>query len=117
MPRYLIEGSCDGALFAEAIDANSQEDAEAFAIERLCEAWGEEYGPDTTLDDLGDSATVREYSRSDYARDAADEMLSLIEQIARMKNQAEADGQDLGNDLTMDGLIARSRAIVAKMEG
>ena len=81
MPRYLIEGSCDGSQFAEAIDANSQEDAEALAIERLCEAWGEEYGPNTTLDDLGDAASVTEYSPADYAREAAADMLAALKAL------------------------------------
>jgi hypothetical protein len=46
MKRYLIEGSCDGNLFTETIDAENQEQAEALAVERLKEAWGE---PDADL--------------------------------------------------------------------
>lgn len=93
MKKFLIEGACDGGLFAETVEAESLADAEAFAIERLCEAWGETYGPDTTLDDLGDHASVREYSADDYARDAAQDLLAFIDQISRMKTTSEADGR------------------------
>ncbi|MGA1853013.1 hypothetical protein VH570_19455 [Sphingobium sp. HT1-2] len=99
MKRFLIEGSCDGALFAETVDAMTKEDAEAFAIERLCEAWGETYGPDTTLDDLGDAATVTEYSAERYARDYAMEMLAVIrdalphiaDEVEQRKNGGNAE--------------------------
>lgn len=86
MPKYLIEGSCDGGLFGETIEANSQADAEAFAIERLCEAWGEEFGPDTTLDDLGDCAVVTEYSAADYARDAAPDLIEAARAIVHQRD-------------------------------
>jgi len=81
MRKFLIEGSCDGAMFAETVEAQTMEDAEAFAIERLCEAWGETYGPDTELSDLGDAACVTEYTADDYARDAAPEMVATLEFI------------------------------------
>ena len=117
MRKFLIEGCCDGSLFSETVEAQSLEDAEAFAIERLCEAWGEDYGPHTTLDDLGDAASVTEYAAEDYARDAAAEMLAFVEQISRMTSATEADRQDLDNDLAMDGLIVRARALAAKARG
>lgn len=106
MPKYLIEGSCDGGLFGETIEANSQADAEAFAIERLCEAWGEEYGPDTTLDDLGDCAMVTEYTADDYARDAAPAMLALLREVASITTDDEGDvilfaDENGGNDLAL----------------
>jgi hypothetical protein len=116
MKRYLIEGSCDGGLFAESVDALTLEDAEAFAVERLCEAWGVDFDEDTTLNDLGDAASVREYTRADCAKDAAETLLAFVEQISRMTTQAEADGRDLDNDTAVDGLIARARTILADME-
>ena len=114
MPRYLIEGSCDGGLFAEAIDASSMEEAEALAVARLCEAWGEE---GEELSDLGDAANVREYEADDYARDAAGEMLAFVSQVARMSNQTEAEGQDMDNDLALDGLINMARKLEAYATG
>lgn len=78
MPKYLIEGCEDGGLFAETIEAATQEEAEAAAVERLCEAWGNTYGPDVSLDDLGDCAVVTEYSADDYLRDAAPAMLAML---------------------------------------
>lgn len=79
MKRYLIEGCCDGGLFAETVDAESQEQAEALALERLKEVWRE---PDAeSLDDLGDCATVREYSPDEYARDAGPELLDILQQL------------------------------------
>lgn len=117
MKKFLIEGACDGGLFSETIEANSLADAEAFAIERLCEAWGETYGPDTTLDDLGDHASVREFDAEDYMRDAADEMLKFVDQISRMQLTGEAPETDLGNDEAMDDLIRRARALAATARG
>jgi hypothetical protein len=114
MPRYLIEGSCDGSLFAESIEAPNREEAEAAAVERLCEAWGES---GETLDDLGDCAMVSEYSADDYARDAGPELLAFVQQIARMCTTTEAKGVDLGNDDAMDGLITRARKLSAVAEG
>lgn len=37
--------------------------------------------------------------------------LELVDQIARMKNSVEADGEDMGNDEAMDGLIRWARNI------
>lgn len=81
MAKYLIEGSCDGSLFSETIEANSADEAEALAIQRLCEAWGEDYGPDVELSDLGDCASVTEYTAEDYARDAAPAMLEALREL------------------------------------
>jgi len=78
---------------------------------------GEEYGPDTTLDDLGDSAVVSEYSADDYARDAAAEMLAFIDQIGRLQTTDEAGPIDLGNDQAMNGLIARARQLASAARG
>lgn len=36
----------------------------------------------------------------------------LIKQMARMSLTSEANGQDLGNDAALDGLIRRARSIV-----
>lgn len=111
MPRYLIEGSSDGSLFSETVDANSKEDAEAFAIERLCEAWGETYGPDTTLDDLGDAASVTEYTPEDYARDAAPQLLSSLRKILAYEDNRPSAGS-YGAEV-----YAEAERIVAAAEG
>lgn len=76
--KYLVEGSADGSLFGETVEARTMEEAESLAIDLLCEAWGDTRTADTTLDDLGDSAMVTEYSADMYARDMASEMLALI---------------------------------------
>lgn len=89
MPKYLIEGSCDGGLFAETIEADNREEAERFAVERLCEAWGEE---GEELSDLGDSASVREYDADDYARDAAPELLKASRGVIKWLAKALNDG-------------------------
>ena len=117
MRKYLIEGSCDGQLFAETIEASSDEQAEQMAVARLCKAWGEFHGPQTTLDDLGDSASVREYEAADYAADAAPDLLAFVEQVGRMQTTVEADGADLGNDEAMNGLIQKARTLAAAARG
>lgn len=86
MPKYLIEGSEDGGLFAETIEALTQEDAIDAAIDRLCEAWGYTREDDTTLDDLGDAASVTEYGPDDYARDAAPAMLAALRALVAANN-------------------------------
>lgn len=75
MPLFMIEGSKDGGLFAEAIAADNLEQAEALAVYRLCEAWGE---TGEELSDLGDAANVYEFGPTEYARHAADEMLAVL---------------------------------------
>ncbi|WP_031293677.1 hypothetical protein [Sphingobium sp. HDIP04] len=117
MPRFLIEGSSDGSLFAETIDANSKEDAEAFAIERLCEAWGETYGPDTTLDDLGDAASVTEYSPDDYARDAAPGMLAILREIMTVTLDQDGDLILFADDDGTNSWADRIAAIIAAATG
>lgn len=91
MPKYLIEGSEDGGLFAETIEADNDEDAEKQAIARLCEAWGHTQTDDTTLDDLGDSASVTEYSHDDYVRDEASIMFQLLHDIAACGRDDDGD--------------------------
>lgn len=114
MRKFLIEGSCDGGLFSETIEAQTHGDAEAFAIERLCEAWGQDFTEDTTLWDLGDAASVSEYSPEDYARDAAPALLAFVSQVARMTTTMEAHGDpecDDLNDLALNGLILMARKL------
>ncbi len=103
MPKYLIEGSCDGGLFAETIEAVDDDAAEDQAIDRLCEAWGHTRIRDNTKDfatdlsDLGDSASVRKYDADDYARDAASDMLALLQSV-------EDDwGENFDGDEPMNG--------------
>jgi hypothetical protein len=103
MPKYLIEGACDGDLFRETIVARSQEEAEALAIARLCEAWGDDPADVESLYDLGDAADVTEYSPDDYARDEAPAMLELLHLVA------------YGNS-EFDTLEATARAIIARIE-
>lgn len=81
--RYLIEGSKDGGLFAEAIEAIDEEDAERQAIERLCEAWGYDPADIDDLGDLGDASSVRAYCPEDYMRDAAPD---LFDALSRMRS-------------------------------
>jgi len=81
MPLYLIEGSKDGDMFAETIEADTMEEAEALAVERLKEAWGEDEAEE--LSDLGDAALVTEYGPDDYARDAAPELLVALKEMRR----------------------------------
>lgn len=115
MRKFLIEGSSDGSLFSETVEAQTTEDAEAFAIERLCEAWGETYGPDTTLGDFGDAASVREYDADDYARDAAPELYKALQ------NAIEALA--MATPITQHGAACHSaamlngRAVLAKARG
>lgn len=113
MPRYLIEGCNDGSLFAEAIDADNQSEAEEMAVERLCEAWRLDYDPTLTLDDMGDLAIVMEYSRADYIREQATDIYDLIADLSRLPIQAEARWQESGNDNAVDGLIKWARNIVS----
>jgi hypothetical protein len=75
MPKFLVEGSCDGDLFTETIVAIDEAEAEVLAAARLREAWGED---GEELDDLGDAASVRPYELEDYAHDEALEMLKLL---------------------------------------
>lgn len=110
MPKFLIEGSCDGSIFAETVEAATQEEAEAFAIERLCEAWGEEYGPDTTLDDLGDSAMVSPYTADDYARDAGPGLLQALKLAVSKLEAIEPAARSLGQERA----ISEGRAAIAK---
>ena len=95
MPLFLIEGSKDGGLFGETIIAANIEDAERAAVIRLCEAWGEE---GEELSDLGDAASVYEFGPSDYARNAADEMLTVLKlalpHIATEVEQRKHSGND-----------------------
>ena len=83
MTKFLIQGSCNGEFFSETVEAPDGETAEDLAIERLCEAWGHERERDgelpTTLDDLGDAASVSEYTAEDYARDAAPRLLAALQ--------------------------------------
>ena len=96
MKRYLIEGCCDGGLFAETVDAESQEQAEELALERLKEAWRE---PDAeSLDDLGDCATVREYSPDEYARVAGGECLAGAGAAAG-EGRHPLSGESAGGDI------------------
>lgn len=97
MAKFLIEGSCDGALFSEAIKAPSVHIAESMAIDRLCEAWGVERDDDTELEDLGDCASVREYDADDYARDAAGDMLAALRTILPFISQ-EVEGRKHGGN-------------------
>lgn len=48
---------------------------------------------------------------------AAPELFQLIDQISRFATTDEEPGKDLGNDEAMDGLIARSRELIARAEG
>lgn len=113
MRKYLIEGSCDGSMFAETVEAQSLGDAEACAIERLCEAWGETYGPDTELGDLGDAACVTEYTPEDYIRDAAPELYealqSAIEALA-MCMPSTRHGATCHNAAMLGGRAALAKA-------
>ncbi len=112
MKRYLIEGSCDGNLFTETIDAENQEQAEALAVERLKEAWGE---PDAEcLDDLGDCATVREYGPDDYMRDAAPDLLAALESATEWLSLI-TESNDLNDDDRER--LASYAAAIAKARG
>lgn len=95
MPLFMIEGSKDGSLFSEAITASNMDDAERAAVIRLCEAWGEE---GDELSDLGDAASVYEFGPSDYARNAADEMLAVLKlalpHISSEVEQRKCSGND-----------------------
>lgn len=118
MPKYLIEGSCDGSMFAESIVADTKEEAEAFAIERLCEAWGEEHEPDTTLDDLGDCANVTEYGPEDYAREAAGDMLESLQALVRQLVETSAYDDALnGNDPGLLADVAKAQIVIAAARG
>ena len=118
MPKYLIEGSCDGSLFAETIEANSQTEVEALAIERLCEAWGETYSPDTTLDDLGDCATLREYTADDYTRDAAPALLAALRDLmGHAKETSAFDDARAGEDPGMLLAVRNAETAIAAATG
>jgi len=116
--KFLIEGSEDGGLFAETIEAESQEQAEDMAIDRLCEAWGHVRDAETGLWDLGDCARVTEYTAEDYARDAAPDMLAFVEMIGRMTLASEGEG-DMSEDIEslLDSLIERARKLAATARG
>lgn len=51
------------------------------------------------------------------AKSPHDEAMDMAAQIARMKNSIEADGEDMGNDEAMDGLILWARNIINSKEG
>lgn len=115
MPRFLIEGSSDGSIFAETIEAATQDEAEALAIARLCEAWGEE---GETLDDLGDCAMVSPYSADDYARDAGPE---LLENARYFDGVYEYDINALADDEPVELVVTAKalkdlRAAIAKAQ-
>lgn len=93
MRRFLIDGARDGMLFAESVDASSQAEAEAKALDRLCQAWGLERADYDTLDDMDVIATVRPYMPSDYARDAALEMFDALHRMLPHLKHAAPDSE------------------------
>lgn len=96
--KYLVEGCCDGNMFAEAISATSPADAERQAINLLCAAWRIDQADVDGLDDLGDVATVRPFMPSDYARHAALEMFDgLARLLPHVRDEIEQRKQG-GND-------------------
>lgn len=120
MPRYLIEGSSDGSLFAEAIDAVDEEEAEAIAIERLCEAWGHEYSAEVELYELGDSAMVTPYGPEDYAREAAADMLALLKDALPLIADEVETRKESGMPAyyaDLEKIEERMVAVIAKAEG
>lgn len=117
MPLFMIEGSKDGGLFSETITASNMDDAERAAVIRLCEVWGEE---GNELSDLGDAASVYEFGPSDYARNAADEMLAVLKLALPHISSEVEQRKDSGNDeyfADLEEVERQMGAAIAMAEG
>ena len=115
--KFLLEGACDGDLLTETIEAATQDDAQALAIERLRQAWGQE---GDELSDFGDVAALRPYAPDDYARDAAMEMLAVCKHLLPkgicLTNTNVPDHFNVPLDATM-GELRRLAAVIVKATG
>lgn len=71
--------------------------------------------PRTAARELAKELVTR-YNQHDEMKARIAELEALIGQVSRMRTTQEADGQDMDNDLAMNGLIARCRDLVDAMK-
>lgn len=109
--RWAYAAARDGGMLTGYVHADTDAEARRIAMEEAREY----HCPDEDAAEFDESCLDGFTIEEAPDRIAGDlEALALIGQIARMTLSAEADGVDLGNDLAMDGLIRRARAIQRK---